>query len=144
MTAPVLIAVLAATSLLHLAWALAGLPTGDWAIPSVPAPRGLSGGRMPAFKPTRLATAGVAFALALLAALVAWRAGLFGAAEPHPALRWALDGAALLMLARAVGDFRLVGLFQRAGDSPFVRRDRWLYSPLCVALGAGLFRVAHA
>lgn len=36
------------------------------------------------------------------------------------------------MLARAVGDFRLVGFFKKVKGSEFALMDTLLYSPLCV------------
>jgi hypothetical protein len=46
------------------------------------------------------------------------------------------------MLARAVGDFRLVGFFKTVRGSTFARMDTRLYSPLCVLLGIGMALIA--
>lgn len=43
----------------------------------------------------------------------------------------------LVFLARAVGDFGSFGFFKRARGTPFARRDTFIYSPLCLALGLG-------
>lgn len=134
----------AAISLLHLVWAVFGPPAGTWAVPRVPALRGQPQvTHVAAFRPSRQATLGVAAALAGLVALIAWRAAWLSLPLPGSMLTWVLDAAALLMLARAVGDFRLVGFFKPASPSAFARLDTWLYSPLCVALGFGLSSVAH-
>ncbi|MDF0673312.1 MAG: DUF3995 domain-containing protein [Nitrospira sp.] len=41
---------------------------------------------------------------------------------------------ALVLLLRAIGDFRLVGFWNRIRDTCFARLDTALYSPLCLAL----------
>ena len=50
------------------------------------------------------------------------------------------DPAPVLM--RAIGDFRYVGFFKRVRGSRFARMDTTLYSPLCLALAAGVAAVA--
>ena len=80
--------------------------------------------------------------LAGIAVAVALRAGLFGAAIDHWALRWMLYALAAMMFARAVGDFRFVGFFKSVRGTPFARADKLVYSPLCLAFGAGLTEVA--
>jgi hypothetical protein len=57
-------------------------------------------------------------------------------------LQWVISGIAILMFARAIGDSNLVGFFKEVKDSKFARLDTWVYSPLCVVLGAGLLAVA--
>ncbi|KAF1023592.1 MAG: hypothetical protein GAK37_03237 [Pseudomonas sp.] len=49
---------------------------------------------------------------------------------------------ALILFARAIGDSELVGFFKKVGGSRFARLDTFFYSPLCMALGAGLLVVA--
>jgi hypothetical protein len=73
-----------------------------------------------------------------VALAVALRGGLFGEPMQHAALRCVLAAVALALLARAVGDFRLVGFFKRVKDSVFARMDSRVYSPLCVLLGLGM------
>ena len=53
-----------------------------------------------------------------------------------------ISAIAMLMFARAIGDSNLVGFFKEVKDSKFARLDTWVYSPLCVVLGAGLLAVA--
>ena len=50
----------------------------------------------------------------------------------------------VVFLARAVGDFRLVGFFKRIRDSRFARLDTIAYSPLCLILALATFYVAYA
>jgi hypothetical protein len=51
---------------------------------------------------------------------------------------------ALVFALRALGDFRFVGFFKSMGDEPFRSWDTWLYSPLCLAIAAAAFAVAHS
>lgn len=145
--------VFAALALLHLCWAFGGQWGADAALPRVPASKKQAQGQSPAqavevqpmvraFNPGPGATLVVAAALAGVTALVVAQAGLLGPAVRHPAVHWALYGVATAMLVRAVGDFRLVGFFKRISGTRFARLDTWLFSPLCVALGLGLFFVA--
>jgi hypothetical protein len=60
----------------------------------------------------------------------------------HQALQWVISAIALLMFARAIGDSNLVGFFKEVKGSRFARLDTWVYSPLCLVLGAGLLAVA--
>jgi len=46
--------------------------------------------------------------------------------------------------ARGVGDFRLVGLSKRVRGTRFARYDSFVYTPLCLALAAGIVVVATA
>ncbi|MNP46945.1 hypothetical protein D3C76_1409790 [compost metagenome] len=53
-----------------------------------------------------------------------------------------ISAIAILLFARAIGDSELVGFFKEVKGSKFSRLDTWVYSPLCVVLGAGLLAVA--
>ena len=46
------------------------------------------------------------------------------------------------MLARAIGEFRLVGFFKTVKGSLFARMDTLFFSPLCVLLSLGLASLA--
>jgi Protein of unknown function (DUF3995) len=127
--------VLLVLSALHVAWAVGRGPALDGVVPE-------RNGR-PAFVPGPLATLAVAAALAFAAAIVLTRAGLWQA-SPLPAwlAGWGTWGLAIVFLARAVGDFRLVGFTKRIRGTTFAPRDTWLYSPLCAALGVGVLYLA--
>jgi len=43
----------------------------------------------------------------------------------------------LVLLARAVGDFKYVGFFKTVRASRFAVLDTWFYSPLCALLALG-------
>jgi hypothetical protein len=127
--------VLAILSGVHVYWALGGRRSIEAAVPEV-------NGR-PTFAPTPLATLGVALALALGATIVLVRAGLWTTVplSAHMAV-WGTWTLALIFLARAVGDFRLVGFTKRVRGTAFARWDTRLYSPLCAGLGAALVWIA--
>jgi len=144
MLATVIVSVFIVLSLLHVYWAFGGRIGSAAAVPerTTHDPRSGRPRRVKVFQPTRAATLLVAGALAGMGVLVALRAGLFGAAVTHWSVQGALSALAVVFLARAVGDFDLLGFFKRANDSAFAFWDSVLYSPLCVALGAGLASVA--
>lgn len=124
----------AALAAWHFYWAAGGKRGKRAAIPEV--------GGAPTFAPSPPATAAVGVVLAFCAGLVAARAGLIALAAPGHLLAWLCDALALALLARAIGDFRLVGFFKRVRGSRFARLDSIVYSPLCLALAAGVFGVA--
>jgi hypothetical protein len=133
-TALVTALLLAALALLHVYWACDGKITAGAAVPE-------SHGR-PAFSPSRAATALVAGCLAAAAYVVAVAGGLLSS-PLAPLARVASFALALLLLARAVGDFRLVGFFKRVRGSRFARLDTAVYSPLCLMLGLAAAYVAY-
>src|SRR5262245_24764899 len=123
--AGVVAATLAAIGLLHVYWALAGTGAGGGAaIPEVD-------GR-PVFKPGPATTLAVAMLLEIAAALVALQGRLFAIDGLPPALiQVGASGVALVLAARGVGDFRLVGLFKRVRGTRFARLDSLVFTPLC-------------
>jgi hypothetical protein len=96
----------------------------------------------PVFVPTRAATVGVGVVLLLFALLVAATAGMVSVGLPAVALSGLSCVLAVGLLARAIGDFRYVGLFKRVRGTKFARRDTLLYSPLCLLLAVGVALVA--
>jgi len=133
--------VFAALSILHVYWAFGGTVGLEAAIPEVPSTRGeqaSDGTLIKAFHPSVGMTLLVAGALGVAGALVCLRAGLFAPAGAHWSLQWSLAAVALILMARAVGDLRLVGFFKQIRGTRFAVLDTWLYSPLCVLLAIGL------
>lgn len=119
--------VLMALAALHLGWAVAG-PAGFKLV--VPEREG-----RPVFRPGRRGTLAVALALAAASLLVAQRRfGLFGPGAEFGVAAgcWAL---AAVLLARAVGDFRYVGLFKTVRTMAFGLLDTAAYTPACLLLG---------
>jgi hypothetical protein len=130
-------AIFAVLGLIHAYWAVRGdigkLSAG------VPYIEG-----KPAFNPSRGMTLLVAAALLGCAVLVAAVGGLVDLPLPRRLLIWAAFALALVLFARAIGEFRLVGFFKTVRDSRFARLDTRYYSPLCLGLAAGVFAVAYA
>jgi len=118
----------------HAWWALRGTTGSPAVIPE-------RDGR-PLFRPGRLATGLVAAGLAAAGILASNRLLALAPILPWELVvpaRWAL--AALLVL-RAVGDFRFVGLFKRVTDTRFGYWDTIAYTPLCLLLGIAVGVVA--
>jgi hypothetical protein len=125
--------VLLAACLLHAYWAIGGGGT-SLAVPE-------SDGK-PAFRPGRIGAGLVALALLAASLLVAQQAsGL----APWPPRSLATTGCwllAALFLARAIGDFRWVGLFKRVKDTNFALSDTAAYTPLCLLIGLAVAALA--
>lgn len=135
-----LVMIFAVISLVHVYWALGGEWAAVAAVPQVPQ-EGSSQLR-PAFKPRGWITLVVAATLLSIAVLVCWRVGWCLPPSHHWSLQWVISAIAILLFARAIGDSELVGFFKEVKESKFARLDTWVYSPLCVVLGAGLLAVA--
>lgn len=127
-------AVLALLALLHLYWSVVGVSGRSVALPEVDG--------QPVFRPTRLASLGVATALALAAWLILARGGLVASPLPPAVVRAGAAGVGTAFLLRAVGDFGLVGFFKRVRGTRFAFWDTRLFSPLCLALGAASLWIA--
>jgi len=96
----------------------------------------------PTFVPSRRATISVGIVLLLFAVLVACTSGILSSGLPARLLIWMSYALAVGLLARAVGDLNYVGFFKRVRGTKFARMDSLLYSPLCLALAAGVAIVA--
>lgn len=126
--------VFVALSAVHLYWALGGGAGKAAAVPELD--------NRPAFVPSAASTFAVAISLALCAVLVAASAGFIVSKVPARWVTWLTYLLALAMIARAVGDFRLIGFFKRIRNTRFARLDSAVYAPLCLALGVAAFCVA--
>jgi hypothetical protein len=124
-----LIAVFAALSLIHVYWLCGGRVGQLAAIPEI--------GGKPIFEPSAGATLVVAIGLALCAVVIAGTAGMLPLPFSQTGLAWMTRGLAVVLLLRAIGDFRLVGFFKRIHNSHFAHLDTVVYSPLCLALAIG-------
>jgi hypothetical protein len=96
----------------------------------------------PAFVPSKQSTIAVGMVLCLLAGLVAATSGAIPSALPPAPLKWLSIALAVGLLARAVGEFKYVGFFKKVRGSRFATIDTLFYSPLCLALAAGVAYVA--
>ena len=126
--------VFAAAGLLHLYWAVGGKLAKSAAVPEV------SG--QAAFTPSRGATATVAVALFAAGFVVGAASGLVRVPISVSTLTFLMYAMALVFLARAVGEFRLVGFFKRVRGTTFARFDTLLYSPLCLLIGLAILFIA--
>jgi hypothetical protein len=131
-----LIAVFVALSLVHVYWLVGGEVGRLAAIPEIDG--------TPVFQPSTLSTFVVAMGLAMCTLLIAATAGILTLPLSHAVLAWLTRALAVVLLIRAIGDFRLVGFFKRIRDSRFARLDTVVYSPLCLALAIGAAIVGFA
>src|SRR5205085_1331702 len=92
--------------------------------------------------PGPLACMVVAALLATAAILVAAQGGLLRLPAPPWLVRIGTAGVGLVFALRAIGDFRLIGLFRRVTGTAFARNDAVLYTPLCVLLGGACIALA--
>ena len=118
--------VLALLGAVHVFWALGGRLGFVSAVPEV------NGRRV--FTPTPAATFAVALALFVASVLVLGRGGVFSSFAPAALFKWPVLVMGVVFLARAVGEFKLVGLFKRVRGTSFARWDTWLFSPLCLGI----------
>jgi hypothetical protein len=114
--------------------ALAPFPRESVAVPYV-------NGR-PVFVPSVTATTAVGVGLLLCALLVLSAARIVAVGLPSRVLTALCAALALVLLLRAVGDFRYVGFFKSVRGSRFARMDTWCYSPGCFALSVAVAYVA--
>jgi len=129
-----LIVIFAFLAAVHVYWAFGGRFAKVAAIPEV---RGA-----PSFVPGRMATLVVACCLFACAVLIGAATGFIDAPFPAMVIQWCCFGLALVMLLRAIGDFRLVGFFKTVRGSRFAWLDSALYSPMCLLMAVGIFLVA--
>lgn len=129
MLALILSLVFLALGALHFYWAGGGRWAASAAIPQ-------REGR-PLFVPGKWATVAVGLVLCACAGLVLARA------QGRQQATWLCYALAVVLLLRAIGDFRFVGFFKRSRGSRFAELDTRLYSPLCLALAAGVYWVAR-
>jgi len=129
------VGILAAIAGLHLYWALGGTVAKTSAVPEIDGRR--------AFSPSRAGTFAVALALLFAAVIVAMAGHLIGSPVPMALVGLLAFGLAITMIARAAGDFRLVGFFKRVRGTRFGRLDTCVYTPLCLGLGLAISYIAY-
>jgi hypothetical protein len=127
---------------IHLYWMANGVTSGG-AVPS-------RADGTPLFRPGRMASLIVALALTVAGFVVLGRSALTLSFVPMPLFRIGIWGVSLAFAARAIGEFRYVGLFKRERSTRFAyvglfkrerstrfaRLDTWLFTPLCVVMSA--------
>lgn len=130
--------IFAALAALHVFWAAGGTWGRAAAIPAA----GVGGQRV--LHPSPLGTLAVAAALLATALVVLGRLGVWAVPLPGWFFKWAAWGIALVFLARAVGEFRYVGLFKRVRGTDFAFWDTWLFTPLCLLVAAAVVIINSA
>ena len=115
---------------LHVYWARGGK---RFATNAVPSRRG-----KPTMEPGLTATYAVAGLLGTAAFATLLSTVRIGGRLP----RILAAGAGLVVLLRAMGDFRLIGFFKKERSTDFAKLDTRIYSPLCLLLGLALLRSA--
>jgi hypothetical protein len=123
-------------SLFHFYWALGGKFGSGATVPTV--------GETRVFNPSPLGTVLVATGLLIAMFTILGQLGLLGEAIPRWVFRWGTCGIASIFFLRAVGEFRLVGFFKRASNTPFAYWDTWLFSPLCLVIAAISFALVYS
>lgn len=128
-------ALLAATLLslagLHLYWAAGGEWGKRVTLPEIQ-------GR-PAFTPSPTSTVAVALALIGAACVAILRGYCLLGSFPGSFAHWAAVAIGLVFLLRAIGEFRLVGLFKRVRGTAFAKWDTRIFSPLSLLIAFCFF-----
>ncbi len=114
---------------LHLFWALRGGVRDSAVIPE-------ANGR-PLFVPTRLATVAVAILLLCASWLLLVAGGYASDLGFRYLGRLGAFAVGVVLIIRAIGEFRYVGFFKRVRSTRFAVLDTLWYSPLCLLLGLG-------
>jgi hypothetical protein len=97
----------------------------------------------PIFRPGPASTLAVAGLLAFAGLLVLAHAGRGPAAAlPRWVVAFGAPVAAVVLLARSIGDFRYIGFFKRVRDTRFAKLDTRIYSPIALLLGIATAVVA--
>lgn len=126
-------AILLLIGAIHLYWSVKG-PTDLIAV--IPEKDG-----KPLFRPSRIGTVAVAIGLILAGILVAEQALSLTRLVMPEVTRigcWLLAG---ILIARAVGEFRYLGLFKTVRTTTFGYCDTAAYTPLCLLLGMSVIAV---
>lgn len=130
-------AILLIISGIHVYWAFGGKWGMNVAVPQLPEKPDAR-----AFSPGPLLTLFVAVGLAAMAGLHLHHVGWLDVPLPSWLTTYGLWVIGGIFLLRVIGDFRYVGLFKRATDTPFAKMDTAYYIPLCLVLSINAFWVA--
>lgn len=119
-------------SLIHVYWAFGGKKGVNLAIPLIDGTK--------AFTPGAIVTLLVAAALALFAILSLILIDVVDVLKvPADYIKWGGITVGSIFILRSIGDFNMVGFSKKRKQGQFATLDSWLYSPLCLLLGAGYF-----
>jgi len=59
-----------------------------------------------------------------------------------PSVKYTGFAVGVVLVLRAIGDFKYVGFFKRVRRSDFAKFDNWIYSPFCFLAGSAFFYLA--
>ncbi len=127
---------LGAASLIHIYWSLGGVRFLDTALPTRPE----DGSRL--FTPSAKGTAVIASALGSTSIFTLCAYGLKQEQTFSTMIQLTFWGLSLAFIARAIGDFRYVGLSKRKRGTLFAYWDDRLFSPIILANGAAFVLLA--
>lgn len=119
--------ILVVISAIHFYWAFGGRRGMGKALPV-----NTAGELM--LNPGAGATFIVALGLLFFAVVAVGTTGVFDGRISRSPIIWASRGIAAIFALRAIGDFKYVGLFRKVKTTPFGRRDRLYFTPLCIVL----------
>ena len=112
----------------HFYWAMGGKRGADVVLPS-----NISGKK--ALLPSKLITFIVAFVFLSFAIFYLINVDLIDFKLPKLISNYGLFALAIILMIRAVGDFKYVGFSKKIKNTPFAEYDTKYYSPLCLYLG---------
>lgn len=113
----------------HFYWALGGKFGSQAVIPKIEDKL--------VFQPPTLATILVALAM-LVGAWLSWKPDMNGSVKTFIFGNLAIG---LVMLIRAIGDFKYVGFFKKIKGTAFADNDNRFYSPLCLLISLNAFYI---
>lgn len=112
-------------AVLHLFWAMGG----SWALESV-IPSNSNGRKI--FKVKSFATFMIAIALLAFVMIDMSYCGWILENRSNKYIQFGVLFIAILFLLRAIGDFRYIGFFKKYKNTPFDKKDLFLFSPVCL------------
>lgn len=123
-------------SAVHFYWAFGGISGLNAALPEG------ENGKMP-LKPSALMTIVVAVIFLSVSIFFGQKAGLLDFSFPVLLETYGLSAIGIVLLIRAIGDFKYVGFFKKIKNTRFGILDSAYYSPLCLVLSINSFLIAY-
>jgi glucan phosphoethanolaminetransferase (alkaline phosphatase superfamily) len=112
----------------HFYWAMGGKTGKDVVLPS-----NIEGFK--ALTPSKAMTIIVAFVFLSFAIFYLIKADLINFQLPNLINNYGLFALTIILIIRAIGDFKYAGFFKTIKNTPFAHYDSTYYSPLCLFLG---------
>ncbi len=121
---------------IHFYWAFGGKSGLNAALPEG------ANGKMP-LKPSPLMTIAVAVIFLSVSIFFGQKADLLDFNFPVLFKTYSLGAIGIVLLIRAIGDFKYVGFFKKIKNTRFGELDSAYYSPLCLVLSINSFLIAY-